>query len=209
MRAALYLRVSTDRQTTENQMPDLLAYCERNQLTIVRQYADVESGRNNDRVSRAKLLTDAANKEFDIVVVWKLDRWSRNMADCHATVTKLNQSNVKFTSCTEDINTKTASGELMFNMLASFAVFERAMLVQRIKAGLSRTKSEGKKLGPKFSLSTEKCDAVIHHYNLGHSIREIAKLTLVSRGGVEKILKRSVVCQPGLASNRLSDQTVG
>lgn len=191
MRVAVYLRVSTDKQKNENQEQKLIEYCKRKEYTIVAEYRDVISGRSTSRDSRDQLLEAATLGHFDTVLVWKLDRWSRSIRDLYATVDHLTAHNVKFVSATEEIDTNTTAGELLFNILGAVATFERAMLRERIKSGLDRVRSEGKKLGPPVKTTPAQQARIIQMRKDGRSIREVAKTMQLTRSRVEEAIKRN------------------
>jgi DNA invertase Pin-like site-specific DNA recombinase len=158
-RAAIYARVSTDDkgQTPDNQLLQLRAWCERMGYRVVREYVEHENGGKGIeyRKQLAAMFAGAARREFDLLLVWALDRFSREgMAATVAHLQRLASHGVAFRSFTEEhLSTE---NELVRNILlatlASLAKLEREKISQRTKAGLERARAKGKVLGrPKFS----------------------------------------------------------
>jgi DNA invertase Pin-like site-specific DNA recombinase len=156
---AIYARVSTDdkRQDPENQLRQLRAWCERMGHPVVREYVEHENGGKGAeyRKQLAAMFTGAARREFDLLLVWSLDRFSREgMAATVAHLQRLASHGVAFRSFTEEhLSTE---NELVRNILlatlSSLAKLEREKISQRTKAGLERARAKGKVLGrPKFS----------------------------------------------------------
>lgn len=190
MKAALYIRVSTSDQHVENQLPMIQKYCADRGWQIVITCKDTESGVSSTRKGRNDLLQLAEHKLFDVVVVWKLDRWSRSMLDTQQTINQLDSFGVRFVSVTEELDTKTASGELLFNVLASVATFERSILKERIKAGLARAKAQGIKLGQPIKTPPHVAQQIVDRRLNGESVRQVAKSLKLSRGAVEAAMNR-------------------
>jgi DNA invertase Pin-like site-specific DNA recombinase len=163
-RVAIYARVSTDRkgQDPENQLVQLRAWCDRMGYVVVGEYVDHESGSKNadQRQQLGRLFADAARREFDMVLVWALDRFSRKgMASTVADLQRLASYGVSFHSFTEEH--LSTDNELVRNVLlavlASLAKLERQKISERTKAGLERARAKGKRLGrAPFSRAAEK-----------------------------------------------------
>lgn len=148
LRAALYLRCSTADQTTANQLPQLHNYVQFHGWEIAEIYTDEDqSGKKTSRPQFDRMMADAREKKFDVVVVVKLDRLGRSMKHLLDTLDVLNKLNIAFASATQNIDTTTAAGKLMFNLLGAFAEFEATLISERTKAGLIRVVSEGTQLG--------------------------------------------------------------
>src|ERR1700726_4342137 len=158
-RAAIYARVSTEDkgQTPDNQLRQLRAWCERMGYPVVREYVEHENGGKGVeyRKALAQVFADAARREFDLLLVWSLDRFSREgMAATIGHLQRLNSHGVSFHSYTEEH--LSTDNELVRNILlatlASLAKLEREKISQRTKAGLERARARGKVLGrPRFS----------------------------------------------------------
>jgi DNA invertase Pin-like site-specific DNA recombinase len=158
-RAALYLRVSTDRQTVENQAKALEGIAAHRGWEIVATYSDKgisgKKGRK-DRPEFDQMLNDAGRGKFDIVMAFALDRIGRSLSDLLATIQHLEACRVDLFVDRNMIDTSTPTGKLLFNITSSFAEFERDMIVQRVNAGLARAKAKGVTLGrPRIDEKTE------------------------------------------------------
>ena len=150
MRVALYCRVSTDKQTTENQKLRLVEYAEQNGYEY-EVFGEVESTRKTRPVKQS-LLGKLRAKEFDAVVVYKLDRWARSSTELILDTKELIDKSIGFVSISDNLDFSTASGKLHFQILCAFAEFERSLISERTREGLNRAKQQGKKLGrPKGS----------------------------------------------------------
>jgi DNA invertase Pin-like site-specific DNA recombinase len=157
-RASLYVRVSTDRQTVENQVQALTAIAEHRGWEIVAVYSDQgvsgAKGRK-DRPDFDRMLTDASRGKFDVVMAFALDRIGRSLSDLLATIKHLKECNVglfidKANADGDVIDTTTAVGKLLFTIVGAFSEFERDMIVQRVRAGLDRARESGTKSGRPF-----------------------------------------------------------
>ncbi|WP_176461759.1 recombinase family protein [Anaeromicrobium sediminis] len=159
MKAALYLRVSTEEQASgghsiQAQQQELIKYCSAFDYDIYNFYIDAGySASTMNRPALKKLLGDC--KKYDIALVWRLDRLSRDMADLMKIIEIFTTYNIIFKSKTESFDTSTASGKLMLNMLGSFAEFERASISERIQLAHKKILNEGKWRGGRPPLGYE------------------------------------------------------
>lgn len=181
MRAALYTRVSTrDKgQETENQLRQLRDFCEAQAWPIVTEYEDHESGGKADRAQFRAMMVDASRRRFDVVVVWALDRFSREgVGETFDHIGRLSSHRVQFVSFTEaHFRTTGPAGELMIAVAAWIAKQERLRISERVRAGLDRVRVKGTHSGnpvgrPKVIFDRAK---VIELRNGGRSWREIAR----------------------------------
>jgi len=147
LRAALYARVSTSDQTTENQLLELRRYVEARGWTGADYIDQGISGTKERRPALDRLLTDARRRRFDVLVCWRLDRLGRNLKHLITTLDELAAMGVAFTSLNEGIDTTTPAGRLQLHLLAAIAQFERDRIRERINAGLARAKAQGRRLG--------------------------------------------------------------
>lgn len=181
-KAALYLRVSTSGQTTENQERELRAVAERAGWEIVEVYQDhgISGAKGRDkRPAFDRLCKDAAKRKFDVVAAWSVDRIGRSLQDLVAFLSELHALKVDLYLHQQGIDTTTPAGKAMFQMMGVFAEFERAMIRERVNAGLARTVAKGTKLGrPKLAPATEA--AIRAALSRGESIRKTAKANKVS-----------------------------
>src|SRR6201989_737382 len=140
-RAALYVRVSTDAQTLENQIRELRQGAERRGWEVVRVYNDAgisgAKGRNG-RPGLDSMLKDASRRKFDIVMAWAIDRLGRSLNDLLDSIQHPEACGVDLYLDQQAIDTTTPMGKLVFQLTGAFAEFERTMIRQRIKAGLKR-----------------------------------------------------------------------
>ena len=145
MRVAIYSRVSTDEQDPLKQENELKLFAERHNHTLVRTYKDVISGTKSSRPSLNQLIQDAYKKDFEAVIIWKLDRLGRSLAHMIDLVTKFNNWGVGLIFTTQQIDTTTAQGKLFFHIFGAIAEFEREMISERTKLGLKNAKNVGKR----------------------------------------------------------------
>jgi DNA invertase Pin-like site-specific DNA recombinase len=152
-RVALYLRVSTDGQTVENQRRDLKASAKRHGWRIVETFDDngVSGAKSRDeRPAMRRLMEGVARKDFDMVAAWSVDRLGRSLQDLVGFLGELQAKGVDLYLHKQGLDTSTPAGKTMFQMLGVFSEFERAMIQERVRAGLARAKAQGKKLGRPF-----------------------------------------------------------
>ncbi|MCD6093598.1 MAG: recombinase family protein [Candidatus Omnitrophica bacterium] len=154
---AIYIRVSTEDQAKEEyslevQREYLESFARREGYDIFKIYCDDGiSGYTKDRPALKILLKDAKNKEFDLVLVYKIDRFSRNLKDMLNLVDDLSSYGVGFKSATEPFDTTTSAGKLMFQQLGSFAEFERNRIAERVFPGMVKGVQEGNWQGARYS----------------------------------------------------------
>jgi DNA invertase Pin-like site-specific DNA recombinase len=151
MRAALYLRVSTlNGQNTDNQRLELERVAERHGWQVVDVYEDAgisgARGREN-RPAFDRMLKSAVRREFDVILAWSVDRLGRSLQDLVSFLSEIHAKGVELYLHQQGIDTTTPSGKAMFQMMGVFAEFERAMIRERVLAGLKRARARGKKLG--------------------------------------------------------------
>ena len=187
LRAGLYARVSTnDQQTLPMQLRALREYAARRGWTVSMQIKEVGSGAAQRRM-REQLIAAARRREIDVVLVWRLDRWGRSVADLLATLQELEHLAVGFVSLTEALDLTTPAGRAMAALLAVFAEFEREVLRERVRAGLAHARQNGKRLGRPFTASLH-ADQVRKLRRSGLSKSEIARRLNIGRTSVRRIL---------------------
>ncbi len=150
LRAALYARVSTDRQSTENQMRELRQAAERLGWEVVEEFVDRGISGAKGRKDRPKLdamLKGVARKEFDVVASWSVDRLGRSLIDLVTMLQELHSTGVDLYLHQQGINTTTPAGKALFGMMGVFAEFERGMIQERVRVGMARAKAKGTKSG--------------------------------------------------------------
>ena len=149
-RAVLYLRVSTLDQTTANQERELREIAVRMGWEILKVYKDrgISGAKGRDkRPEFDRLCRDAAKRQFDMVMAWSVDRLGRSLQDLVGFLSELHALRIDLFLHQQGLDTTTPAGKALFQMMGVFAEFERAMLQERVRAGLKRAKSEGKRLG--------------------------------------------------------------
>lgn len=192
-RAAIYLRVSTDKQTTENQLRELEQVAEKSGWNVVEVYEDHGiSGTKSkeDRPGLKKLHEDATRRQFDIVMAWSVDRLGRSLKDLVNFLEELRALKIDLFLHKQGIDTSTAMGRAFFHMAGIFAEFEREIIKDRVMAGLERAKAQGKTLG-RPQMTEETIEAVKAAKAEGLTLRQIAERTGVSLGAVHKALKQN------------------
>src|SRR6202790_4022053 len=186
-RAGVYARVSTsDQQTVPLQIRARREYAARRGWTIALQVKEVGSGASQ-RQLREALLNAARRREIDVVMVWRLDRWGRSVADLLATLQELEHLGVGFVSLTEALDLTTPAGRAMAALLAVFAEFEREILRERVRAGLAHARQNGTRLGRPQTAALQ-TGQVQKLYRAGVSKAEIARRLQIGRTSVRRIL---------------------
>ncbi len=189
-RAALYLRVSTDHQTTENQRQHLMDVAERAGWEIVEVYEDAGISGAKGRKERPafdRMCSDATRRRFDVIMAWSVDRLGRSLQDLVTFLGELHSSGIDLFLHQQGIDTTTPAGKAMFQMLGVFAEFERAMIRERVVAGLDRARTNGKKLG-RPEIDHTKRSEVLMARDTGLSVRKISQQAGLSVGAVHKII---------------------
>jgi DNA invertase Pin-like site-specific DNA recombinase len=185
MLAAIYSRVSTvgHGQDPEMQTRELTDYCQRRGWEIYGSYTDEGvSGKKDSRPQLNRLMADAHARRFDVVVVWRFDRFSRSVSHLCRTLETFRALRIDFVSMMEQIDTTTPAGTFVFHVLAAVAQSERETTVERVRAGLRNARAKGKRLG-----RPHKCVDVDRINSLrasGHSWRTIARMMKLSVGTV-------------------------
>jgi DNA invertase Pin-like site-specific DNA recombinase len=188
-RAALYVRVSTDSQTVENQIRELRQVAERRGWEVIEVYSDAgisgAKGRNG-RPGLDSMLKDASRRKFDIIMAWAIDRLGRSLSDLLDTIQHLEACGVDLYLDRQAIDTPTPMGKLVFQLTGAFAEFERTMIRQRVKAGLKRAVAQGVKLGrPKIDSAIER--KVRKQLAKGVGILKLARSLGIGTGTVQRI----------------------
>src|SRR5580700_6356057 len=187
MRAAIYARVSTtgQGQSPEMQVRELLEYCERRGWQIAGEYVDSGiSGTKDSRPQLNRLVADAHRRRFDAVVVWKFDRFARSVSHLLRALETFNSLGVAFVSLSEQIDTSTPTGKMIFTVLGAVAELERSLIAERVRAGLRHAKAKGKRLGrPRVLVDAARVASLRAH---GRSWREITQEMAISKGAAKR-----------------------
>ena len=192
-KAAIYVRVSTDKQTVENQVAALRQIAERRGWEIVEQYHDAGISGSKGRDGRPgldQMLKDASRRKFDVIMAWAIDRLGRSLIDLLGTIQTLEACGVDLYLDQQSIDTTTPAGKLMFQVCGAFAEFERSMIQQRVRAGLKRAAEKGNYPGrPKISGALEK--RIQTQLRAGKGILRVAREIGVGTGTVQRIKAES------------------
>lgn len=193
MKAAIYARVSTSDQDPTIQLEELRAYAERRSFEIAGEYVDHGvSGSTDRRPALDRMMLDAHRRRFDAVLAWKLDRFGRSLRHLVNALAELEARGVAFVSLRDHLDLSTPAGRLMFQIIAAMAEFERALIVERVKAGIQNARRKGKRIGGKpADVDT---DAVLRLVGSGISRRATAKRLRVSEATIRRVLARSGGC---------------
>src|ERR1019366_4192017 len=150
MRVALYARVSTanNGQNPEMQLRELREYCKHRVLELTGEYVDGGiSGAKDSRPELNRLNADARRRRFDAVVVWKFDRFARSVSHLLRALEEFRSLGIEFVSLSEQVDTSTPTGKMVFTVLGAVAELERSLIAERVRAGLRNARAKGKRLG--------------------------------------------------------------
>jgi DNA invertase Pin-like site-specific DNA recombinase len=164
MRVAIYARVSTanNGQDPTMQTRELREYAERRGWKVFAEYVDIGiSGTKETRPQLDRLMDDAHRRRFDAVLVWKFDRFARSVSHLLRALETFRAQGIEFVSFSEQLDTSTPAGKMVFTVLGAVAELERGLIVERVKAGLRNAKAKGKRLGrPKKVVDTKRIAAL-------------------------------------------------
>jgi DNA invertase Pin-like site-specific DNA recombinase len=149
-RAVLYSRVSTSNhgQDPEVQSRDIREYCQRRGWPLVDEYVDIGiSGAKERRPQLDRLIADAHKRKFEVIVVWKFDRFARSVSHLLRALENFRALGIEFVSLSEQIDTSTPTGKMIFTVLGAVAELERSLIAERVRAGLRNARAKGKRLG--------------------------------------------------------------
>lgn len=189
MRTALYMRVSTADQNSAMQLDELRAYCQRRGWTITETFLDEGvSGSKASRPALDRLMKQAKRRAFDVVLVYRYDRFARSLKQLVDTLCTFDALGIQFVSIHEGVDTSTPNGRLVFGIFASIAEFERSLIIQRTRSGMQAAKARGKHIGrPSANVD---CARIASLRAEGHSGRTIARMLGVSEATVRGCAKR-------------------
>jgi DNA invertase Pin-like site-specific DNA recombinase len=204
MRAAVYARVSTlgKGQDPGVQLREFSDYAERRGWTVAGEYVDVGiSGTKDRRPELDRLMADAHRRKFDVVVVWKFDRFARSVSHLLRALETFQALGVEFVSLTEGVDTSTPAGKMVFTVLGAVAELERSLICERVKAGLRNARAKGKRLGrPKVSTDAAR---IADLRAAGASWRTVCEKTGLSKGTAQRALQ-GLPKNPALPRNPIS-----
>ncbi len=129
------------------QTRELREYCERRGWTVAAEYVDTASGAKDSRPELNRLLADVHMRKCDAVLVWKLDRWGRSLRHLVNSLAELEARGIAFVSLRDNLDLSTPAGRLMFQVIGAMAEFERALIAERVKAGMRNARAKGRRIG--------------------------------------------------------------
>jgi len=182
---ALYTRVSTDEQKTDLQLMDLKEYVRRRGYEIYNFYEDIISGATKERKALDQLMDDAKKRKFDIVLVWKFDRFARSLKMLVDSLALFQELGIDFISYKENIDTTTSMGRLIFHINSAYAEFEREIIKDRVIAGIKAKREKTERWGRNVldqAIRTKIKELIA----AGTSIRDTAKTLQISTRTVRK-----------------------
>ena len=180
--------MSTTDQSTESQLLDLRRYLRGRGWDIFREYVDEGiSGTKDSRPALNELMNDAKKRRFDVVLVWRFDRFARSTKHLILALEEFKNLGIDFVSYQENIDTSSPLGSAIFTIISAVAQLERDIIAERVKAGLRRAKNSGKQLGrPRASIDLEKLNRL---HSEGRSHRQIAAELGLSHATVGRMLR--------------------
>ena len=190
-RVAIYLRVSTDGQTTDNQRIELESVARQRGWDIVAQYDDngVSGAKGRQHRKQFDAMIKAATRgEFDMIAAWSVDRLGRSLQDLVQFLNELQSVGCDLYLHQQALDTSTPAGRAMFGMCGVFAEFERSMIQERVKAGLQRARAKGTVLG-RPRVSTSKRQSLMKAYKEVGTVRGAARLANVPVATASRIIK--------------------
>lgn len=192
-KVALYCRVSTStkEQTTENQLRELTAYCERMGYEVVKIYEDEVSGAKTreKRPAYNEMCKDAFLKKFDTIIGWDVSRFGRSMKEFISFLSDMDEKQIGVVAVKNGLDSQSSSGRMMLKMIGVMEEWNREMLIERTNAGLARTVANGTKLGRKSVLTPSSKREITTLRDNGLSIQKIADEIGINRGAVQRFLK--------------------
>jgi DNA invertase Pin-like site-specific DNA recombinase len=190
MRAAIYARVSTDEQSAEAQIRDLRRYAGQREWGVVGEFVDEGvSGAKRQRDGLDALMAGARRRDFDIVLVWRFDRFARSSRHLVDALETFRSLGVQFVSFQEQIDTGSPMGEAMFTIIAAMAQLERNLIRERVKMGLRNAREKGQRLGRPNQWGEEELQRVADLRREGKSIRSISTELGIPKTTVGRHLK--------------------
>ena len=186
---AIYARVSTPDgkgQSPEMQLRELREYCERRGWTVAGEYVDRMTGTKDRRPELDRLTADAHKRRFDVVIVWKFDRFARSVSHLLRALETFKALGIDFVSYSEQMDTSTPAGKMVFTVLGAVAELERSLIVERVRAGLRNARAKGKHLGrPRANIDANRLATLRRE---GKSLKQIAAEVGCSAAYVHKTL---------------------
>ena len=191
MRVAVYTRVSTGSQTTENQFRELKAVAARHSWHVVARFTDegISGAKGRDqRPGLDGLMKGVTRRDFDKVMTWSVDRLGRSLSDLLSVMGELKAKGVELYLHQQSLDTGTPAGKAMFQMLGVFSEFEREIIRERVNSGLARAKAQGKKLGRPRRDTPKRIGAIRKLRKQGVGINKIARKLGIGVSVVQRVI---------------------
>ena len=191
MGVAIYTRVSTGSQTTENQLRELETVAERHGWQVVAEFTDegISGAKGRDqRPGLNSLMEGVMRRDFDKVMAWSVDRLGRSLSDLLSVMGELKAKGVDLYLHQQSLDTSTPAGKAMFQMLGVFSEFEREIIRERVNSGLARAKAQGKKLGRPRRDTPKRLAAIRKLRKQGIGINKIASKLSIGVSVVQRVL---------------------
>src|SRR6516162_2536161 len=188
MRVAIYARVSTanNGQDPTMQTRELEQFAQARGWQVIGCYVDTVSGSKDRRPELDRLMADAHRRRFDVVAVWKFDRFARSVSHLLRALDTFRVLGIEFVSLSESLDTATPAGRMVFTVLGAVAELERSLIAERVRAGLRNARAKGKRLGrPRKSVDARRIATL---RGQGRSVRQMASELGYSRSVVHKTL---------------------
>jgi DNA invertase Pin-like site-specific DNA recombinase len=188
-RVGLYARVSTSvGQSPEMQLVELREFATRRGWTLVGEYVDHGvSGAKESRPALNRLMTDAKERNFDVVAVWKIDRFGRSLKHLVNALAEFESLGIAFVSLKDSLDLTTPSGRLLFQLVAAMAEFERSLIQERVRAGIRNARNKGRRLGrPPLEVDRGR---IARLKASGTPLRAISQQLGISLGSVHRALR--------------------
>ena len=190
-RIAIYARVSTDKQSTENQLLELRDLCNKLGYTIVQEYTDngISGAKSRDgRPALDLLLKDATRRKFDMVMCWSIDRLGRSLQNLVEILNELQALKIDLYFQQQGMDTSTPSGRMIFSVFGAIGEFERNLIRERVIAGQQRAKANGVKLGRPTKMNDGMRSAVKILREKGMGIKQISRELQIGVGTVYSVM---------------------
>ncbi len=189
-RVAIYCRVSTLDQSNDSQLLDLKRYIQERGWHIFKEFCDNGiSGTKDSRPALNELMNDAKKRRFDVVLVWRFDRFARSTKHLILALEEFRNLGIDFVSYQENIDTSSPLGSAIFTIISAVAQLERDIIAERVKSGLRRAKENGKKLGrPKVKVDMDQVKAL---HSQGYSTRAIAEELGLTKSTAANLVKKA------------------
>ena len=194
-RVAIYARVSTPDgkgQSPQMQLHELREHCERRGWQMLGEYVDRMTGSKDSRPELDHLMADAHKRRFDVVIVWKFDRFARSVSHLLRALETFKALGIEFVSFSEQLDTSTPAGKLVFTVLGAVAELERSLIIERVRAGMRNAKAKGKRIGrpARTYLDQDARRAMWEaHTRGGVSLRRLATQFSTSLGSVQRAIQ--------------------